>query len=192
MTKTLDKMIHYNMTNKYYANKNGEVFFNKDTGRGASMRKKHDKVKSFINIYGYVEYSIDNENGKHKHIQAHRIVASLFINTINGKNYVNHIDGNKLNNNINNLEWCSASENELHSHRILGKEPWNKGTKGLRQNKPNPINRYDLEGIFEKSYNSPRDAEEDGYSLKQISAVCNGNQKTHKNKIWKFKEKNEC
>lgn len=190
MIKTLDNMSHYAMTDKYYADTCGNVYFNKTTGRGSTKRYKNDKVKPFINKYGYVEYILDNEKGERKHIQAHRIVASLFIPQIDpAQIQVNHIDGNKQNNNVNNLEWCTVQENELHSAQVLGKTPWNKGLTGLRQNKPNPVERYSIDGVLEKTYNSPKDAEVDGYKLKQISAVCNGNQKTHKGKIWKFKKK---
>ena len=187
MTEILDKMPHYQFSDKYYANEYGEVFFNVESGRGATKRYKDDKVKPFTNKYGYTEYILDTGDGTRKHIQAHRISASLFIPQSNPEQkYVNHIDGNKSNNHISNLEWCTASENEQHSGTTLGKTPWNKGVKGLRQNKPNPVQRYSLEGVFEKEYNSPKDTEEDGYNLKQVSAVCNGNQKTHKGKIWKF------
>jgi len=62
----------------------------------------------------------------------HRLVARVFLpETYKEGLTVNHKDGNRFNNNVNNLEWCTRSENELHSHHVLGKQPWNKGTKGL-------------------------------------------------------------
>lgn len=187
MYKTLDNLLHYTMTDKYYADEYGNVFFNRDSGRGPTKRQKGDKVKPFISKYGYIEYILSDADENQKHIQAHRIVASLFLTQSNANQlHVNHIDGNKQNNHMDNLEWCTIAENEQHSYSILGKEPWNKGARGLRQNKPNPVKRYDLEGNFEKEYTSPKDTEADGYKLKQVSAVCNGNQKTHKGKIWKF------
>ena len=45
----------------------------------------------------------------------HRLVAQLFIPNINGKPCINHIDGNKKNNHVNNLEWCSHKENTRHA-----------------------------------------------------------------------------
>ena len=190
MIKTLDKIIHYNFSNKYYANEYGEVFFNKDTDKGNSKRFKHDKVKSFINKYGYVEYILSDINNDKKHIQAHRIVASLFITQSNKKQkYVNHIDGNKQNNHISNLEWCTATENEQHSYTILKKEIWNKGKTGYTQNKINTVYRFSNTGILEKEYNNPKEAEKDGYNLKQISACCKGSQRTHKTKQWSYNKK---
>lgn len=48
----------------------------------------------------------------------HRLVAETFLPKIEGKEYVNHKDGNKLNNNINNLEWCTCSENQQHVNEM--------------------------------------------------------------------------
>lgn len=53
----------------------------------------------------------------------HRLVAMAFLPNPLNKPCVNHIDGNPSNNKVENLEWCTYSENELHSHRVLGKKP---------------------------------------------------------------------
>lgn len=45
----------------------------------------------------------------------HRLVAEAFIPKIKGKNYVNHIDGNRLNNHVSNLEWCDHHKNNNHA-----------------------------------------------------------------------------
>ncbi|MBQ8969222.1 MAG: NUMOD4 motif-containing HNH endonuclease [Bacteroidaceae bacterium] len=50
----------------------------------------------------------------------HRLVANAFVEKISGKDFVNHIDGDKTNNNASNLEWVTKSENLEHDYRVLG------------------------------------------------------------------------
>lgn len=69
---------------------------------------------------GYKRVSLSKFGSINK-FSVHRIVATLFVDNINNKPCVNHIDGDKLNNNYKNLEWCTYSENENHSYKVLGK-----------------------------------------------------------------------
>lgn len=55
------------------------------------------------------------KNGKHKDFLVHRLVAEAFIPKIEGKNFINHIDGNPKNNCVSNLEWCDHNENNNHA-----------------------------------------------------------------------------
>jgi len=76
--------------------------------------------------YFIVSFCVD---GLKSNQTVHRLVARAFISNESNKPQVNHKDGNKLNNHIDNLEWMTASENGLHSFRVLENKIWNKGMK---------------------------------------------------------------
>lgn len=90
----------------YYIYDNGDVL------NGTTNRK----LKGSIGEHGYKYYRLSKNNAK-KMFYAHRLVAEYFIPNPNNLPVVNHIDGDKLNNNVSNLEWSSYSSNILHAHK---------------------------------------------------------------------------
>ncbi len=58
------------------------------------------------------------KNKKCKSLLVHRLIAQTFITNVENKSQVNHKDGNKQNNNVNNLEWVTPSENDKHAFKI--------------------------------------------------------------------------
>lgn len=69
---------------------------------------------------GYCRIVLMKDGNKVRYM-CHRLVAQTFIPIVEGKTFINHIDGNRSNNKVSNLEWCTQSENEQHSINILGK-----------------------------------------------------------------------
>lgn len=73
------------------------------------------EYKSYKNSNGYLYVTILFEQGR-KSRPIHRLLAGVFIPNPDNKPYVNHRDGGKLNNELQNLEWCTASENSIHAY----------------------------------------------------------------------------
>lgn len=81
---------------------------------------RHGKyiLKGNVGTNGYVCYSMSMGNYQRKYEMAHRLVAKAFIDNPENKAEVNHIDCNRLNNNVENLEWVTHSENIRHSRGL--------------------------------------------------------------------------
>ena len=93
--------------NKYIITKSGKVYNNIT---GFEMKQKDS--------YGYKVVALrrfTNNKSEQKLYKVHRLVAEAFISNPNHYPVVNHIDGNKSNNNVENLEWCTIKENSIHA-----------------------------------------------------------------------------
>ena len=97
---------------RYEISENGDVR-NKNTGYVMKKRLTFD---------GYVKATL-TESGKSKDFRVHRLVAEAFIPNPEGKETVNHKDGNKENNHVDNLEWATRSEQNTHSYSLGLKRP---------------------------------------------------------------------
>lgn len=69
---------------------------------------------------GYVYVNISKENKKHN-LRVHKLVAEAFIDNPNNYKQINHIDGNRQNNKVDNLEWCNGSYNIRDMYKRNGK-----------------------------------------------------------------------
>lgn len=81
--------------------------------RGIVMPIKGRILKQKISRFGYYHVTL-GKDAKHTTFMSHRLVALAFIDNTENKSQVNHIDGNKLNNHISNLEWNTPRENMTH------------------------------------------------------------------------------
>lgn len=82
--------------------------------RERSYYSKEKLLKVVINKYNYCKVNLYKSN-KIKSFTVHRLVANTFLSNPYNKPQVNHIDGDKCNNCVNNLEWTTASENTQHA-----------------------------------------------------------------------------
>ena len=86
-------------------------------GEGIFRKTKEKILKNQISKTGY--YVVDLKcNCKRKTFKIHRLIAIHFIENKYNKGFVNHINGIKTDNNINNLEWCTIKENNYHAQQI--------------------------------------------------------------------------
>ena len=122
------------------------------------------------NTIGYVNVPL-SKDGCTKPIYVHRLVAEAFIPNPNNYPCVNHIDENKENNKVDNLEWCTVKYNNNYGSHI------EKISKKVIQ--------YDLKGNFIKEWESIAKASKE-LKLSKIWEVCNGKRNKCGNFIWKY------
>ena len=114
-----------------------------------------------------------------KKFSLHRLVGLMFIPNLENKPFVNHIDGNKTNNCLDNLEWVTCSENNKHSH-----------TSNIKKTYKRPIIQYDLEMNELNKFNSIKEAGDIlNICTSGIKAVLYNKQNTSKNFIFKYLDK---
>ena len=146
----------------YKIDENGNVF--------SVRNNKFLNTTVFPNGYEYVH--LCNGKAKTKLLRVHRLVAEAFIPNPNDLPQVNHKDGNKLNNNVDNLEWVTASENQKHSVEVLHKQ--------FHTRKVMCIETKEV-------FNSLKEiTEKTGINYKHISCCCKGKRQTTGGYHWKY------
>lgn len=106
----------YGLAGKYAINNAGIIKTIKCRNRwGWYIPKKERIIKPFINKDGYEQVSLYNIKGKLKSFKVHRLVAIAFIRNPKNKPQVNHLNSKRSDNRAENLEWCTQSENQIHS-----------------------------------------------------------------------------
>lgn len=127
------------------------------------------------NSRGYIVVTLTKENVEKSH-SVHRLVASAFIPNPSNKPQINHISGIKTDNRVNNLEWCTGSENMQHCYK-----------NNLQKKRFKRVNQYTLDNQFIRKWDSLIQVEKElNINHSKISMVCNGKRKTAGGYIWRY------
>lgn len=143
---------------------------------GKIKNNKTNKELKLQNQNGYLHCTI-SVNGIAKRCRVHRLVALAFIPNINNRPYVNHIDGNRTHNSVDNLEWVTAQENAQHAVE-----------QGLRQGGRNrPVIQYSMEGEKLLTFQSITEAaEETNSSVSKIILCCQRKRRSTNDYQWRY------
>lgn len=158
--------------NKYQISNYGRVksLFNKSWDK----KTKRERILTIKTTGNYPHIRLF-KNNVGKNFLVHRLVAETFIPNPQKKSQVNHIDENKYNNCISNLEWCDSTYNINYGER----------TKKVKEKLSIKIGQYDLNNKLIKVWDTMNDAIR-YYNNKHICDVCKNKRKTANGYIWKY------
>lgn len=134
-------------------------------------------LKGRLTKSGYYEVSVKiDETQKFQNRYIHRLVAIYWITNDENKREVNHKDGNKTNNHIDNLEWVTSSENQKHRHKI-----------GITKTSNRKVGKFSKDGELIASYDSIIEASiAEGSPRVSIDNVLQNRRYTLKGFVWKY------
>lgn len=151
-------------------------------GRVKSLKFGKEKIlKPRKNKYGYFDINLCNES-KVKGFRVNRLVALTFIPNPNNYPQVNHKDENKLNNCVDNLEWCDRKYNcnfGTRNERVAEKLTNNSLTS-------KNVYQYSINGELIKIWESTHECGRNGFNRGNITSCCNGKLKTSQGYIWSY------
>lgn len=154
-------------------------------GRQSRLRDTPKLLKPHFTNSGYMYVNMFNSSIVKKQT-LHRLIAITFLKNPSGKRCVNHINWIKSDNRLENLEWCTYSENNKHAYNTWLKTPidWIKWKDNPRSKR---VWQYSLDLILIKEWDSAWDILRSLWIWRwHLSQVCNWSRKTAKWFIWRF------
>lgn len=145
-----------------------------------------------------------------KRYTLHRLIATLFIPNPQDKPCIDHINGDRTDNRVENLRWCTYKENNnnpIYIERKVGqkrsdrvKQKMSESRKGKKfqklsdakkgiipkANPPKQVYQYTLDGELVKVWKSTMECQRNGFTQSKVSQCCRGERKTHKGYVWKY------
>jgi hypothetical protein len=123
---------------------------------------------------GYAQTML-SKGGQRSYPLVHRLVAMVFIPNPENKPQINHINGDKGDNRVENLEWCTSSENLYHRYQVLGQS----------SGRTRPVICESTGEVYPSAKSA---AAALGLNRTGVTQVCNGKQKTTKKQKFKYLE----
>lgn len=163
----------------------------RNTGLNRGYLQKGKILKPSMDMYrNYLRVQL-SKKGKVVSIRIHRLVAQAFIPNPKNKPQVNHIDGNKLNNCVDNLEWVTIRENIQHAYdtglAMVSEETKKKISETSLNRNCIEIIQYDKNGKFITKWKSAHEIQRElGLNNANIIQVCKGTRKTAGGYIWRY------
>lgn len=146
-------------------------------GRIKSLKFGKEKIlKNRKNCRGYLQVTL-LKNGIEKSYKVHRLVAETFLDNPNNLSEVNHIDEDKTNNCVSNLEFCTAEYNSNYGSR----------NERISKSLSKPVIQFSLDGKFIKKWKCVMDVQRElGIDNGSVSKCCKGKLKTAGKYIWRY------
>lgn len=143
---------------------------------------KAELMNPSANTDGYLKVNL-SKNKEKKTCKVHRLVAETFIPNPDNLPEVNHIDEDKTNNRVSNLEWKTHRDNCNHATR--NERSAKTRTNGKLSKK---VLQLTLDGKLIREWESTNECGRNGFNQGNVAACCRGERKTHKGFCWKYEE----
>lgn len=159
------------------------IVYRKDTG--TPIHYPYMILKPTKDRNGYMRLSILCNSMMYR-VKLHRLVAEAFVPNPESKPQVNHLDGNKANNIATNLEWCTNSENQLHSNE-MGLRIHETGKNASKFERSVDVFKN---GTYLKTLSGNKEMAESGFDFRLVSACILGKRHTHRGCTFKISQTN--